>query len=243
MGGVASAGCSAVTVTWLGDSISNKTCPNSYTITRKYQAIDGGGNAVTCQQMITVKDTTAPVWTTVAGSLDRVLQCSDTSGLTVAQALSPVATDNCSGAITYTKMSGSFVAGSCPNSGTYTNTWTAKDTCNNTNTFTQVIAISDTTRPVLTCPTVPTVCQVDSNSYTIPPLVASDNCGGTLTITYSITGATPTRSGTGVNASGIFSPGVSTITWTVTDACGNISTCSTTVTINPKPIITTIYHN
>ena len=28
---------------------------------------------------------------------------------------------------------------------------------------------------------------------------------------------------------------VSTITWTVTDACGNESTCTTTVTINPLP--------
>jgi hypothetical protein len=55
-----------------------------------------------------------------------------------------------------------------------------------------------------------------------------------LTITYQVTGAT-TRSGTGTDASGVFNQGASTITWTVTDACGNTSTCTTTVTINPLP--------
>jgi hypothetical protein len=62
----------------------------------------------------------------------------------------------------------------------------------------------------------------------------TDNCNRDLTITYEITGAT-TRNGTGINASGTFNVGVSTITWTVTDACGNKATCSTTVTINPLP--------
>jgi hypothetical protein len=101
----------------------------------------------------------------------------------------------------------------------------------------------DNTKPTVTCPTVQPVCVVPSNSYTIPPLTASDNCSANsaLTITYTITGAT-TRSGTGVDASGIFNVGVSTITWTVVDECGNSNTCSTQVTINPKPT-PIIYHN
>ncbi|WP_431242259.1 hypothetical protein ACQ9BO_20535 [Flavobacterium sp. P21] len=48
-------------------------------------------------------------------------------------------------------MSGTFVAGTCANSGTYTNTWTANDVCNNTSTvFTQVITIQDTSAPAWT---------------------------------------------------------------------------------------------
>jgi hypothetical protein len=88
---------------------------------------------------------------------------------------------------------------------------------------------------VLTCPASQTFCETPGNDYTIPALVATGNCsGGPLNITYEVTGAT-TRSGTGADASGIFNPGASTITWTVTDACGNTTSCTTTVTINPLP--------
>ncbi|PXY42885.1 hypothetical protein DMB68_23215, partial [Flavobacterium hydrophilum] len=75
------------------------------------------------------------MWTTAAASLDATLQCSDFSGLATAQAAAPIATDNCGGTVTYTKTSGSFMAGSCVNSGTYTNTWVAKDVCLNTSTL------------------------------------------------------------------------------------------------------------
>jgi hypothetical protein len=60
-------------------------------------------------------------------------------------------------------------------------------------------------------------------------MTATDNCG-IATITYRITGAT-TRNGSGNNASGTFNLGLSTITWTVTDVNGNITTCATQVTI------------
>jgi hypothetical protein len=42
----------------------------------------------------------------------------------------------------------------------------------------------------------------------------------------------PPGSGSGNDASGNYSGGVSTILWTVTDGCGNTSTCKTAVTIN-----------
>lgn len=66
--------------------------------------------------------------------------------------------------------------------------------------------------------------------YSIPQLTATDNCF-IASINYTITGAT-TRNGTGKNASGFFNPGVSNIVWTVKDARGNTSTCTTQVTIN-----------
>jgi hypothetical protein len=86
---------------------------------------------------------------------------------------------------------------------------------------------------VITCVPERVFCAVNS-TYTILPATASDNCIGTLTITYQITGAT-TRSGTGNDASGVFNVGISTITWTVTDTCGNTSTCTTTVTVHARP--------
>src|SRR5690606_15000143 len=77
--------------------------------------------------MINVNAPTPAVWATVPGELDRAIDCSDTAALAAAQALEPE-TDKCD--FTYTKTSGAFVAdGSCPNTGTYTNTWAFTDAC------------------------------------------------------------------------------------------------------------------
>ncbi|KIQ16031.1 hypothetical protein RT99_21185, partial [Flavobacterium sp. MEB061] len=93
-------------------------------------------------------------WTTASNALNVTLQCSDATGISNAQNQAPVATDNCGGTVTYTKTSGIFVASSCVNSGTYTNTWVANDVCLNTSTtFTQVITIEDTTKPTWTTQT------------------------------------------------------------------------------------------
>ncbi|WP_180903966.1 hypothetical protein, partial [Flavobacterium chungangense] len=144
----------------------------------------------TCEKIVTVNDTTAPTWTTTANALNVTLQCSDLSGLATAQATAPIATDNCGGTVTYTKTSGSFVAGSCVNSGTYTNTWIAKDVCNNSSTtFTQVITIQDTTAPMWTTAAasldVTLQCSDLSGLATAQAAapIATDNCGATVTYT------------------------------------------------------------
>ena len=100
--------------------------------------------------MITIIDTTAPVWVTEAQSLDTTLSCSDVDGLDAAQLLTPEAMDNCGlDEQSIVKVAGDFVVGDCPQEGTYTNTWTIMDLCDNTSMmFTQVITIIDTTAPV-----------------------------------------------------------------------------------------------
>ncbi|WP_035691939.1 Ig-like domain-containing protein, partial [Flavobacterium sp. F52] len=185
------------------------------------------GCSSTCEKIVTVNDTTAPTWTTQANALNVTLQCSDTAGLTAAQNQAPVATDDCGGTVTYTKVSGTFAAGTCANSGTYTNTWTAKDVCNNTSTvFTQVITIQDTTAPTWT--TAPTALNVTLECSDAAGLtaaqnqapVATDNCGGTVTYTKTsgtFTAGTCTNSGTYTN------------TWTAKDVCNNTSTVFTQV--------------
>jgi uncharacterized repeat protein (TIGR02543 family) len=92
------------------------------------------------------------------------------------------------------------------------------------------ITITDELNPDLTVPANQFFCFA-GDTYHIPSLSASDNCG-ILTVTYSINGAT-TRSGTGKDASGLFNEGQSIITWTVTDIHGNFNTATTTVTVNP----------
>ncbi len=91
--------------------------------------------------------------------------------------------------------------------------------------------------PAITCPGTVATCQNTTGNYTIPVLNASDNCGSHTT-TYAITGAT-TRNGMGENASGAFNVGTSNLTYTVTDGCGNISNCATTITINATPVTVT----
>jgi len=94
----------------------------------------------------------------------------------------------------------------------------------------------NTTPPVITqCPTVTPFCLAANNTYTIPALTATDDCGIT-NYSYTITGTTQ-RSGTTNNATGIFNTGTSTITWTVTDDFANTATCQTTVTVNNNPTV------
>lgn len=108
---------------------------------------------------------------------------------------------------------------------------------------TKTVNVTDFTAPVIICPVVnQTFCATASANYTIPTTIsASDNCGGAVNIKFQITGAT-TRTGTGNDASGTFNAGNSAITWSAEDACGNKSTCTTNITINPIPVTSPIYH-
>jgi uncharacterized delta-60 repeat protein len=72
-------------------------------------------------------------------------------------------------------------------------------------------------------------CSAQDN-YIIPPPHISDNCDWTQ-ISFTITGAT-NRSGSGSDASGSFNPGISVISWHVTDAGGDTATAQTTVSIS-----------
>jgi len=87
----------------------------------------------------------------------------------------------------------------------------------------------------ITCIEPQQLCWDSTNTYTIPPISISSTCQS-LDITYTITGAT-SRTGTGINASGQFNPGTSTITWQVTDCNGKTLSCSSIVEIS-KIVVT-----
>ena len=125
-------------------------CPT--VITRTYTITDACSNSVNIIHTINVDDTQAPVWTTAVNFLNRTVQCSDAAGIAAAQALFPAATDNCDTDVTnIVKTAGAFVAGTCPEAGTYTNSWTVTDACGNVSAaYTQVITIIDTQAPVWT---------------------------------------------------------------------------------------------
>ncbi len=229
--------------------VPSVSCPNAGTYTNTWTVTDDCGNAsAVFTQVINVVDTIKPTWTTTAGSLNRTVSCSSTSSLNAAQALFPVASDNCDNDVTnIVKTSGLFVPSvSCANAGTYTNTWTVTDDCGNASTvFTQVINVVDTVKPTWTTTAGSlnrTVSCSDATGLTAAQSLfptATDNCDGDVTNIVKTTGAF-VAGGSCANA------GTRTNTWTVTDDCGNISAMFTqviTIVDTTKPTWTTAAGN
>lgn len=109
--------------------------------------------------------------------------------------------------------------------------WTVTDIHGNTDTAWQFVTVIDNQNPTIH-PVTPVVsCANATGSYALPILSVSDNCG-INSINYIVSGAT-NRTGTGVEASGVFNIGVSTVTYTVTDIHGNSRSYAYDVTIQP----------
>jgi len=131
-------------------------------------------------------------------------------------------TDNCdgSGTVDPTDTIESMEDENCK---TILRTWTYTDSCGNTATTTQTITINDTTPPELTIPEdylvecIEDVLECDTSLAT-----ATDNCSE-VTITCEQS-EMPSESG--------FCGIVVTNTFTATDACGNTTTATQTITIN-----------
>ncbi len=214
----------SVTVTYLGQTTAPGACPQSYTLTRKWQAVDNCGNADTCTQVITVQDTTEPTFVNCPGNI--TVQCNN-----VPSPASPTATDNCDASVTVTYLGETTAPNGCPQSYTLTRKWEASDDCNNTDTCTQVITVQDTTSPTFTnCPSNITV-QCNAVPSPANP-TAADNCDPNPVETYLGETTTPGNC-----------PQSYTLTrkWIAADACGNKSdTCRQVITVidNIKPVVT-----
>jgi gliding motility-associated-like protein len=119
--------------------------------------------------------------------------------------------------------------------GTRTYNYSFSDCSGNISNWSYVYTIS---APIIvvTCPPDQSFNANPGDNYSIPVLVATDNCSGGFIINWTITGAT-SRNGVGNNASGLFNVGISDIAWTVTDQCGNVHNCNTQVEIL-MPVVT-----
>ncbi|MBK9357008.1 MAG: HYR domain-containing protein, partial [Bacteroidales bacterium] len=155
-------------------------------------------------------------------------------------------TDNCEGSILPVVNTAGPTNTGCDYSQTWTATYTL-DACGNTAapesiTFTWV---QDTEPPAISCvPGSITVAADAGETYatnvTVPTPTTSDNCGGTIMLTWTSSDAAQ-GSGTGpFPVTNTFQTGTTTLTWTATDDCNNESTCpfSVTVTANDPPDIT-----
>jgi gliding motility-associated-like protein len=181
------------------------TTQGSTTITWAYD--DGNGNITFQNQTIVIDDTTPPT-PDVASLPDVTAQCEVTS-LTP-----PTATDNCGGTVIVTNNATLPIT----TQGTTVITWTYDDGNGNTGTQTQNVVINDVTAPVPDAATLPDViseCEV--TSLVVP--TATDNCGGTVTVTSDA-------------AFPINTQGTTVVTWTFDDGNGNTSTQDQNVVIN-----------
>lgn len=212
-----------------------------------WTAIDACGLSSTCQIIITVIDDQPPA-ITCPPPIN--IQCAADvpapyDSYAAFAAAGGVATDNnqinpALFTVTGTDM---ITNQTCANRYTITRTYQITDISGNIATCTQTITVDDQTAPVITgCPSDQVFCETQDNTFRIPAtIVATDNCSGATGISFTVTGVT-SRAGSGTDASGLFNVGTSIITWSATDVCGNISTCTTTVTINPLPRTSPIYH-
>src|SRR6185503_5366274 len=224
-GATATDNCSGVSSITYSDAIVAGNCAGNYTINRTWTATDACGNSSSCVQVITVTDTTGPVITCPANATVSCTASTSTNALGGA-----TATDNCSGvsSITY---SDAIVAGNCAGNYTINRTWTATDACGNSSSCVQVITVTDTTGPVITCPANATVsCTASTSTNALGGATATDNCSGVSSITYSdaiVAG----------NCAGNYTINR---TWTATDACGNSSSCVQVITVQDLtgPVIT-----
>jgi hypothetical protein len=130
-------------------------CPNAYTLTRSWFARDACFNdSPPVSQTIKVHDTTPPMASTPAASLDRTVEAGDATALAAAYALQPVFADACEGPVApSTPVEASIPDGSCATGNAIERRWRATDRCGNVSAdFVQRITFVDTTPPTITCP-------------------------------------------------------------------------------------------
>src|SRR5690554_1655425 len=193
------------------------------TTTVTYTAYDANLNTATCSFDVTVNDTEAPV--IVDCPTDITVNNDLGSCDAVVTWTAPTFTDNCTG----TTLTSTHNSGDTFPFGTTTVTYTATDAAGNVQTCSFEVTVNDNEAPVFTaCPS--DIAQdVDAGScdavvtWTAPTF--TDNCTGTtLTSTH--------------NSGDTFPIGTTTVTYTATDAAGNVQTCSFDVVItdNEDPV-------
>jgi hypothetical protein len=206
----------SVSIAYQGETRVDGLCTNNYTLERRWVATDNCGNTAIATQVVTVRDLTAPTFTSVPAATMASCESLPAVG-------TPLATDNCGAAVTITYLGESAPGngGACPGNYALIRTWSAQDACGNSATATQAITVQDMTPPVLTA--VPA--NVTVSCAAIPAVgtpTATDNCDATPNVTYN--GATRTNGAC---------PNSYTLKrqWTITDDCGNATTATQTLTV------------
>ena len=185
-----------------GDTFSLGTTVVTYT------AFDSEMNTSTCSFSITITDNEDPIILNMPSDIT-VSNDLDSCG-TVVVWNTPTATDNC----TLDSLRSDFQPGEIFPVGTTTVTYTAYDAGMNTSTLSFTITVTDTTLPVISCPT--NIEQCDS-IVNFSDATATDNCGIASIVRLD---------NTGLNSGDQFPVGITTISYLVTDVNNNQDSCS-----------------
>ncbi|WP_164011454.1 ELWxxDGT repeat protein [Pyxidicoccus trucidator] len=175
-------------------------------------ATDAYGNTASCAFTVTVQDTTAPG---VSCPASVTVDATSSTGAVVSYPAATVS-DASATQVTYSHASGTLFP-----PGTTAVTVTATDAGGRTGSCSFNVTVRDTTAPEVSCPANVTAEATSASGATVsyPPATASDAMSPPVTVGYS-------------HASGtVFPLGVTVVTATATDAAGNSSTCSFSVTV------------
>jgi gliding motility-associated-like protein len=195
------------------------TNPNSITL----MVTDPNGNVSTCNTDITVLDTIRPTLTCVPDTLQ--LGVSGNASLSPTMVLG-TSIDNCNNSLTYTLNNGqTSVNYDCLDAGSNSVVLTATDASGNSNFCTTAVFVEDKLAPNASCRPTQTLNLNSGGTFgvlsaSMIDLGSSDNCSIS---TYSLSRDT-------FNCNDIYTnPHI--VTLTVTDANGNIDSCTSQVTI------------
>ncbi|MCB0762332.1 MAG: LamG domain-containing protein [Flavobacteriales bacterium] len=152
---------------------STSSCVNI--LYRTWIAEDLCGNVVEHTQMITLVDTTAPVFLNIPEDL--VVECQDVPAMEFLEV-----DDDCS--VPELVMMTDTVLGTCPGTFTIYRFWGATDACGNVSTVAQVIEVVDESAPELSDYPADTTVAC-GNIPAIPQMIAFDGCSDTLAVSFN----------------------------------------------------------
>jgi len=203
-------------------------------IDRNWTVSDDHGNSSTCLQRIWLKHMTL---TDISFPLNRdnisspALSCGqdpedfDLTGQPTVNGIPVGASPECELAVTHSDQT---IVHCAPAGYTVLRTWTAVDFCSGTiSSRIQLIKVVDQEAPQLTAPdnlSIGTDGFYCTGSVTLPQAVYSDDCS-------AVTVVPSWDYGTGYGPFSGITEGVHLVTYTATDACGNIATATMTITV------------